>query len=165
MSGDPQEFNLGVYRAKGGTTNFLPDHSSIVPVNQAVMNFTQDQNVTMTFNHTGNADVKDHIVMAWGVGYVLLSTDYYILRRILSDHMARRFSHIAIGLHWMGRILQIQESGERSFLLQQIKVPLQQQQSTYGSVYQHVAYLTVSKGKQHQWQPLRPKPRHTREPS
>ncbi|PBK80417.1 hypothetical protein ARMGADRAFT_77669 [Armillaria gallica] len=68
MLGDPPKFNLSVYRAKGGIPNVLPDYSSNVPVNLAVTNFTQDQNVTMTFNHTGNPDVKDHIVMAWGVG-------------------------------------------------------------------------------------------------
>ncbi|KAK0434956.1 hypothetical protein EV421DRAFT_1272220 [Armillaria borealis] len=65
MSRDPQEFNLGVYWAKWGATTVLPDHSSGVGVNQVVTNFTQDQNVTMTFNHMSYADVKDHIVMAW----------------------------------------------------------------------------------------------------
>ncbi|KAK0434958.1 hypothetical protein EV421DRAFT_1909052 [Armillaria borealis] len=67
MSGDPQEFNLGVYWAKGEMPDVLPDYSD-APVNQVVTNFTRDQNVTMTFNHTVYTDVEDHIVMAWGVG-------------------------------------------------------------------------------------------------
>ncbi|KAK0483144.1 hypothetical protein IW261DRAFT_1672803 [Armillaria novae-zelandiae] len=68
MSGDPQEFTIGVYLASGGTTNVLPDHSSHIPVNQGVTNFTQNQNVTITFNVTGHANVKNHILMAWSVG-------------------------------------------------------------------------------------------------
>lgn len=67
-SGDPQEFKLGVYRATGGMINVLPDHSLDVPMNQVVTNFTQDQNVTMIFNHTVGAGVRDHIMKAWVVG-------------------------------------------------------------------------------------------------
>ncbi|KAK0502770.1 hypothetical protein EDD18DRAFT_605932 [Armillaria luteobubalina] len=67
-SGDPQEFNLGVYFANGKMANILPAHNSNVPVNHVVTNFTQNQNVTMTFNRTAYTDVEDHIVMAWSVG-------------------------------------------------------------------------------------------------
>ncbi|KAK0183925.1 hypothetical protein F5146DRAFT_1146190 [Armillaria mellea] len=67
MSGDPQEFNLDVYWAKGETPSVLPDYSD-APVYQVVANFMQDQNVAMTFNHMVYTDVEDHIVMAWGVG-------------------------------------------------------------------------------------------------
>ncbi len=112
-------FNLGVYWTEGRITN-LPDHPSDVRVNQAVTNFTQDQNVTMTFNHTVHTDVKDHILKAWVIEYVLSSPNYYILRQILPDHII--LSHIVIGLQWTGRILRIQDSGEGPFLPQQILV-------------------------------------------
>ncbi|KAK0210324.1 hypothetical protein DFS33DRAFT_1292348 [Desarmillaria ectypa] len=62
--GDPETFNLGVYRARREMTRVLPDHSSDVLVKQVVTNFTQDQNVNMTFNHTV-VDVKDHRLVAW----------------------------------------------------------------------------------------------------
>ncbi len=112
-------FNLGAYWAEGGVTN-LQDHPSDVQVNQVVTNFTHDQNVTMTFNDTAYTDVKDHILKAWVIEYVLSSTNYYLLIRILLDRLD--LPYIAIGLQWSGRILQIQESGEGPFLPQQVPV-------------------------------------------
>ncbi|KAK0483143.1 hypothetical protein IW261DRAFT_1461672 [Armillaria novae-zelandiae] len=76
MSGDPQKFNIGVYLASGGTTNVLPDHSHI-PVHQVVTNFTQNQNVTITFNATGHANVKNHILMAWSGGSSLAYSHWF----------------------------------------------------------------------------------------
>ncbi len=121
MPGDPKHFNLGAYWANGEMNRVPPDDPSDVGGNQVVTNFTHDQNITMTFNHTVYADVEDHIVMAWVTQYVLSSTDYYFLRRILSDHCIK-LSHIALGLQWTGRILRIQDSGEGPFLPQQVPV-------------------------------------------
>ncbi|KAK0197595.1 hypothetical protein F5146DRAFT_53139 [Armillaria mellea] len=65
MPGDPKHFNLGAYWTKGEITTDLPDGPSEVPIYQVVTNFTQDQNVTITFNYTVNTDVEDHIMKAW----------------------------------------------------------------------------------------------------
>ncbi|PBK80415.1 hypothetical protein ARMGADRAFT_1092209 [Armillaria gallica] len=64
-SGDPKHFNLGAHWANGEMTRVLPDDPSDVERNRVVTNFTHDQNVTMSFNHTAYTDVEDHIVMAW----------------------------------------------------------------------------------------------------
>ncbi|KAK0183924.1 hypothetical protein F5146DRAFT_346614 [Armillaria mellea] len=68
IPGDPKFFNLGAHWAQGEMTKLLPDGHSDVPICQAVTNFTQDQNVTVTFNHTVDTDVEDHIMKAWVVG-------------------------------------------------------------------------------------------------
>ncbi|KAK0474830.1 hypothetical protein IW261DRAFT_1568324 [Armillaria novae-zelandiae] len=69
MSGDPPEFILGGYWTNGGSSILPGDPSDVSAGNRLeVTNFTQDQNVSMTFSHTVSTSVEDHIVMAWVAG-------------------------------------------------------------------------------------------------